>query len=176
MSITAVPLHPIAKGSLSKLWLGVILAAVAGIGLALAGSAQFGTTESGLKYQVIEKGTGPTPTHEDFALVGYKGTLTDGTVFDQNDRAPMEVGNVVPGFAEALTMMHKGGHMRVWIPAKLAYGDSPPQGSGIPANAMLEFDIKLHEFKTRAEVQQLQQQMQMQQMMQGAAPGGAPKP
>lgn len=176
MSITAVPLHPIAKGSLSKLWLGVILAAVAGIGLALAGSAQFGTTESGLKYQVIEKGTGPTPTHEDFALVGYKGTLTDGTVFDQNDRAPMEVGNVVPGFAEALTMMHKGGHMRVWIPAKLAYGDSPPQGSGIPANATLEFDIKLHEFKTRAEVQQLQQQMQMQQMMQGAAPGGAPKP
>ncbi len=174
MSITAVPLRPIAKGSLSKLWLGVGLAAVAGIGLAFAGSSQFGTTDSGLKYQVIEKGTGPSPTHEDFALVGYKGTLQDGTVFDQNERAPMEVGNVVPGFAEALTMMHKGGHMRVWIPAKLAYGDSPPPGSAIPAGAPLEFDITLHEFKTRAEVQQLQQQMQMQQMMQGAAPGAAP--
>lgn len=171
MSITAVPLRPIAKGSLSKLWLGVGLAAVAGIGLAWAGSAQFGTTESGLKYQVIEKGAGPAPTKEDFALVGYKGTLSDGTVFDQNERAPMEVGNVVPGFAEALTMMHKGGHMRVWIPANLAYGDSPPPG--IPVNAPLQFDIKLHEFKTRAEVMQLQQQMQMQQMMQGAAPQGA---
>jgi hypothetical protein len=183
-SITAVPLRPIAKGSLTKLWLGVGLAALAGVGLAWAGSAQFGTTDSGLKYQVIEKGVGPTPTREDFALVGYKGTLPDGTVFDQNARAPMEIGNVVPGFAEALTLMHKGGHMRVWIPAKLAYGDSPPQGSGIPADSPLEFDITLHEFKTRAEVMQLQQQMQMQQMMQGggapqgAAPmgGAAPKP
>jgi FKBP-type peptidyl-prolyl cis-trans isomerase len=175
MSITAVPLRPIAKGSIGKLWLGVGLAAAAGIALAFAGSAQFGSTDSGLKYQVIEEGTGPTPTREDFALVGYKGTLQDGTVFDQNERAPMEIGNVVPGFAEALTMMHKGGHMRVWIPAKLAYGSTPPQGSGIPADAPLQFDIKLHEFKTRAEVMQLQQQMQMQQMMQGqgAAPGGA---
>ncbi|MCE7798802.1 FKBP-type peptidyl-prolyl cis-trans isomerase [Sphingobium sufflavum] len=175
-SITAVPLRPIAKGSLGKLWFGVVLAAVAGVGLAFAGSSQFGTTDSGLKYQVIEKGTGPTPTHEDFALVGYKGSLSDGTVFDQNERAPMEIGNVVPGFAEALTMMHKGGHMRVWIPANLAYGATPPQGSGIPANAPLQFDITLHEFKSRAEVMQLQQQMQLQQMMQGGgAPGGAPQ-
>lgn len=173
-TVTAVPLRPIAKGSLGKLWLGVGIAALAGIGLAAAGSAQFGRTESGLKYQVLEKGTGPSPGPQDFALVAYKGTLPDGTVFDENARAPMEIGNVVPGFAEALTMMHKGGHMRVSIPAKLAYGESPPPGSGIPANAPLQFDIKLIEFKTRAEVMQLQQQMQMQQMMQGgAAPGGA---
>ncbi|HEX7872594.1 MAG TPA: FKBP-type peptidyl-prolyl cis-trans isomerase [Sphingobium sp.] len=175
-SITAVPLRPITKGSLSKLWLGVGVAALAGIGLAAVGSAQFGGTDSGLKYQVLDKGTGPSPTRDDFALVGYKGTLSDGTVFDENARAPMEVANVVPGFAEALTLMHKGGHMRVWIPAKLAYGENPPPGSGIPANAPLQFDIKLIEFKTRAEVMQLQQQMQMQQMMQGGGgmPGGAP--
>jgi len=176
MSITAVPLRPITKGSLTKLWLGVALAAVAGIGLAFAGSAQFGSTASGLKYQVLDKGAGPSPSKEDFALVGYKGTLSDGTVFDENARAPMEIANVVPGFAEALTMMHKGGHMRVWIPAKLAYGATPPQGSNIPANSPLQFDIHLLEFKSRAEVMQLQQQMQMQQMMQGGAPGapGAP--
>ncbi|MFT3967268.1 MAG: FKBP-type peptidyl-prolyl cis-trans isomerase [Sphingobium sp.] len=174
MSVTAVPLRPIAKGSLSKLWLGVGVAALAGIGLAAAGSSQFGRTESGLKYQVLEKGVGSSPSHEDFALVGYKGTLADGTVFDENARAPMEIGNVVPGFAEALTMMHKGGHMRVWIPAKLAYGETPPPGSGIPANAPLQFDIKLIEFKTRAEVMQLQQQMQMQQMLQGGGLPGAP--
>lgn len=174
MSITAVPLRPIAKGSLGKLWLGIGLAAVAGVGLAYGGSAQFGTTDSGLKYQVIEKGTGPSPTREDFALVGYKGTRPDGSVFDENERAPMEVANVVPGFAEALTMMHKGGHMRVWIPAKLGYGNSPPPGSGIEPGMQLQFDIKLHEFKSRAEVMQLQQQMQMQQMMQNQG-GGAPQ-
>lgn len=178
MSVTAVPLRPIAKGSLSKLWLGVGVAALAGIGLAFTGASQFGATDSGLKFQVIEKGVGPSPSHDDFALVGYKGTLPDGTVFDENARAPMEVANVVPGFAEALTLMHKGGHMRVWIPAKLAYGESPPPGSGIPANTPLQFDIKLIEFKTRAEVMQLQQQMQMQQMMQGGAGAmpGAPAP
>lgn len=175
-SVTAVPLHPIAKGSLSKLWLGVIVAVLVGVALAALGVAQFGATPSGLKYQVLAKGSGPTPAHDDFALVAYKGTLSDGTVFDENARAPMEIANVVPGFGEALTMMRKGGHMRVWIPAKLAYGDSPPPGSNIPANAPLQFDIKLLEFKTHAEVMQLQQQMQMQQMMQGGGMHGAPAP
>jgi FKBP-type peptidyl-prolyl cis-trans isomerase FkpA len=173
--ITAVPLRPIAKGSLSKLWLGVAAAALAGMGLAYAGSAQFGTTGSGLKYQMLEAGDGPTPTKDDFALVGYKGMLPDGTVFDQNPKAPMEIANVVPGFAEALTMMRKGGHMRVWIPAELGYGSNPPPGSGIPADATLQFEIELHEFKSRAEVMQMQQQMQMQQMLQQQQ-GGAPMP
>ena len=171
-SITAVPLRAIAKGSMFKLWMGVAAAALAGLGLAYAGSAQFGTTASGLKYQVLEEGTGPSPTREDFALVGYKGTLENGTVFDQNPKTPMEIANVVPAFSEALTMMHKGGHMRVWIPANLAYGSNPPEGSGIPANATLQFDIHLLEFKSKAEVMQLQQQMQMQQMMQQGQPGG----
>jgi len=175
-SITAVPLRPIAKGSLLKLWIGVTAATLAGVGLAYAGTTQFGTTASGLKYQVLEKGTGPSPTSDDFALVGYKGTLENGTVFDQNPKTPMEIANVVPGFSEALTMMHKGGHMRVWIPAKLAYGSSPPPGSNIPANAPLQFDIHLLEFKTKAEVMQMQQQMQMQQMMQqGQAGSGTPE-
>jgi FKBP-type peptidyl-prolyl cis-trans isomerase FkpA len=173
-SVTAVPLRPIAKGSISKLWLGVIVAVLAGIALASLGAAQFGRTASGLKYQVLAKGTGPTPSKEDFALVAYKGSLPDGTVFDQNERAPFEIASVVPGFGEALTMMRKGGHMRVWIPGKLAYGDSPPPGGVIPVNSPLLFDIKLIEFKTRAEVMQLQQQMQMQRMMQGGGgmPGG----
>lgn len=170
MSVTAVPLRPIAKGSLSKLWLGVVVAVLAAVALAALGASRFGTTPSGLKYQVLAEGTGPHPGHEDFALVAYKGTLPDGTVFDENERAPMEIGNVVPGFGEALTMMRAGGHMRVWIPAKLAYGDSPPPESGIPADSPIEFDVKLLKFKTRAEVMQMQQ---MQQMMQQQ---GAPAP
>lgn len=174
MSVTAVPLRPITKGSVSKLWLGILIAFVIAIGLALAGSAKFKETESGLRYQVIRAGTGPSPSREDFALVSYKGTLPDGTVFDQNERTPMEIGNVVPGFAEALTMMKKGGEMRVLIPAELAYGASPPPGSSIPANADLQFDITLIEFKTRQEVMQMQQQMQLQQMLQGQ--GGVPQP
>ncbi len=173
MSVTAVPLRPITKGSVSKLWLGIFIAFLIAMGLALAGSAKFKETESGLRYQIVREGTGPSPTREDFALVSYKGMLPDGTVFDQNERTPMEIGNVVPGFAEALTMMKKGGEMRVLIPADQAYGASPPPGSSIPPNSDLQFDITLIEFKTRQEVMQMQQQMQLQQMLQGQ---GAPPP
>ena len=175
MSVTAVPLRPIAKGSLTKLWVGVAAVVLASAGLASVGQHNMGTTESGIRYQVLEAGTGESPTKEDFALVAYKGTLDDGTVFDQNERAPMALEGVVPGFAEAITMMKKGGHIRVAIPASLAYGNSPPPGSAIPAGATLHFDIKLLEFKTKAEMQELQRQMMMQQMMGGGAGGaGAP--
>lgn len=178
-SVTAVPLRPIAKGSLAKLWLGVLIAVLVALGLAWLGASQFGTTASGLRYQMLEEGSGPSPSREDFALVAYKGTLEDGTVFDENERAPMEIASVVPGFAEALTMMRAGGHMRVRIPAELAYGSNPPSGSEIPADAPLIFDIRLLEFRTREELMQMQQQMQMQQMLQQQAPGaeaGAPHP
>jgi FKBP-type peptidyl-prolyl cis-trans isomerase FkpA len=166
MSVTAVPLRPVAKGSVSRLWLALVLVVMAGLALAWFGSRQFGTTASGLRYQIIETGTGPRPTGDDFALVAYRGTLPDGTVFDENERAPMALDQMVPGFSEALTLMNKGSRMRAWIPAKLAYGDTPPPGAGIPAGSPLLFDIHLIDFKPRAEVLEAQRQMQMQQMMQ----------
>jgi hypothetical protein len=183
-SVTAVPLRPIAKGSVRRLWLGVGLVAACAATLSWAGARQFGGTDSGLRYQMIKQGEGPHPTKDDFALIGYKGSLPDGTVFDQNEQTPMELANTVPGFSEAVTLMRKGGQMRVWIPADKAYGASPPPG--IPANSPLQFDIKLIEFKTRAEIMEAQRQMQMQQMLQqqmhqqggGASPvpGQPPQP
>ncbi len=164
MSVTAVPLRPIARGSVRRLWLGVALVGACAATLAWAGARQFGHTESGVRYQVIAAGQGAHPAKDDFALIGYKGTLPDGTVFDENERAPMELASTVPGFAESVTLMRKGGRMRVWIPADKAYGASPPPG--IPANSPLQFDIHLIDFKTRAEIMEAQRQMQMQQMLQ----------
>lgn len=181
MSVTAVPLRPIAKGSVRRLWLGIVLIVACAVTLSWAGAKQFGSTPSGLRYQVIKAGEGPSPTKDDFALVGYKGTLPDGKVFDENPGAPMEISGTVPGFAEAITLMRKGGKMRVWIPADQAYGASSPPG--IPANSPLQFDITLHEFKTRAEIMEAQQQQQLQQMLQqqmqgqgGPPPGMPPQP
>jgi len=167
MSITAVPLQPIKRGSARRFWLAMVLVAACAIVLAWAGNRQFGQTESGLRYQILVEGTGESPTQDDFALVRYKGSLPDGTVFDQNDSAPMELASTVPGFSEAVTLLKKGGSLRAWLPAKLAYGDEPPQGSNIPPNSELQFEIGLLEFKTRAEVMEAQRMMQMQQMMQG---------
>lgn len=179
MSITAVPLQPIQRGSVRRFWLAMLLVAAVALVLAWAGNRQFGHTASGLRYQIVTQGTGPNPTHDDFAMLAYKGTLPDGTVFDQNPGAPMEIGTTVPGFAEAVTLLKKGGSMRAWIPAKLAYGDHPPAGSNIPPNSPLQFEIKLIEFKTRAEVMQAMQAQQMQQMLQqqqgGPPAGGAPQ-
>ncbi|MBT2187222.1 FKBP-type peptidyl-prolyl cis-trans isomerase [Sphingobium nicotianae] len=180
MSVTAVPLRPIKPGSVRRFWLVMVLLFAVAIVLAWAGSRQFGQMPSGLRYQMLEKGTGASPTKEDFALVAYKGMLPDGTVFDENPGAPMELASMVPGFTEAVTKLRKGGKMRAWIPAALGYGDHPPQGSPIPPNSPLVFEIKLLEFKTRAEVMEQQRAMQLQQMMQqqqqqqggGAAPGG----
>ncbi|HUD92621.1 FKBP-type peptidyl-prolyl cis-trans isomerase [Sphingobium sp.] len=192
MSTTAVPLRPIAKGSLTRLWVGIAAVALAAGGLAWAGQQGVAaspaaflsqnahesgvvTTPSGLQYKVLEEGTGASPTVSDVALVGYKGALLDGTVFDENPQAPMPIDGVVPGFSEGLQKMKKGGKYRLWIPPQLGYGDA--DNGPIPGGSVLVFDVSLHDFKSKAELMQLQQQMMQQQggiPPQGAMPGGAP--
>lgn len=185
MSTTAVPLRPIAKGSLTRLWVGVAVIALAAGGLAWAGQMHVEatpssflahnahedgvvTTDSGLQYKVLSEGTGASPTTADVALVGYKGTLLDGTVFDENPQAPMPIDGVVPGFSEGLQKMKKGGKYRLWIPPQLGYGD---QAAGpIPAGSVLVFDVELHDFKSRAELMQMQQMLQQQGGAAGAPP------
>ena len=106
------------------------------------------TTESGLQYEVLESGDGPLPTKDDRVRINYKGTTIDGTVFDSSyDRgepAEFQVGQLVPGFSEALQLMPVGSKYRVVIPSDLAYGE---QGAGedIGANATLIFEIELLE-------------------------------
>jgi len=180
MSVTAVPLRPIQRGSVRRFWLAIVLILAVAAVLAWAGSRQFGRSASGLRYQMLEKGAGASPTKDDIALLAYRGMLPDGTVFDEKPGEPMEIAATVPGFAEAVTLLKKGGKLRVWIPAALAYGDNPPQGSPIPPNSPLVFEIKLLEFKTRAEIMEQQRMMQLQQMLQqqqgggGAPPSGPP--
>nr|WP_169804931.1 FKBP-type peptidyl-prolyl cis-trans isomerase [Sphingomonas asaccharolytica] len=143
------------------------------------------TTASGLQYKVLTPGKGKNPTDTDVALINYEGKLLDGTTFDKSQQpTPMPIKGVVPGFSEALKLMSKGAKFRVWIPAKLGYGD---KGAGpIPANATLVFDIELIDFLPQAVIEQYQQQM-MQKMggaggaggppgAGGAVPGGEPAP
>ncbi len=183
MSVTAVPIQPIKKGSLAKYWAAIALVLAAGGGLAYWGTAnvrsEYGdvvTTASGLRYKVVQTGEGKSPTDDDVVLVSYKGMLKDGTVFDQNPQAGFPVTGVVPGFSEGLKVMQRGGKYRLWIPSELGYGPedqkNPQTGQvAIPGGSELIFDVELLEYKSRAEVEAMQRQMQEMQKQQGGAAG-----
>lgn len=104
------------------------------------------TTASGLQYEVIKEGEGPSPKPTDKVMVHYEGKLIDGTVFDSSvDRgepATFGVTQVIPGWVEALQLMKVGSKWRLFIPSALAYG---PQGAGgiIGPNQTLIFDVEL---------------------------------
>ena len=182
--ITRVPLQPIAKGSLTKLWLGVIAAVLLGAGIAWA------SVPAGVEVDTITEGAGPTPGPSDVVFIKYVGKLADGTEFDRSqqlpfptngiipDGMPMQVSGVVPGFAEGLQQMQKGGKYTLRIPADKGYGATPPPGAPIPPNADLVFEVEMVDFMSEEDAQRrfqvLQQMMQGQGGQgQGAAPGGA---
>lgn len=103
-------------------------------------------TDSGLQYEVLKTGEGEKPTAEDTVRVDYVGTLIDGTEFDSSikrgEPVTFPVGQVIPGWTEALQMMTVGSKHRVVIPASLAYGEAgaPPV---IEPNSVLVFEIEL---------------------------------
>lgn len=107
-------------------------------------------TASGLLYKIEKAGTGESPKAEDTVKVHYKGTLTDGTVFDSSyDRGePIEfqLNQLIPGWVEAIPMLKKGGKMEIVLPPELGYGDR--QAGKIPASSTLKFEIELLDFKT----------------------------
>jgi len=174
--ITRVPLQPIAKGALTKLWIGV--AAL----IALGGAAAFETRLRDVKVDVITPGKGAMVTTADMVMISYSGRLNNGKEFDRGDRVPFPVEGVIPGFSRALQQMQKGGKYHVFIPARLAYGAVEKRNEqtgevSIPANSDLTFDIELVDVKNAAEV--MRQRMLIQQLEQqmrghgGAAVGGA---
>lgn len=106
------------------------------------------TTASGMQYEVITEGTGPKPSAEDRVRVHYHGTLIDGTVFDSSvDRgepAVFGVGQVIPGWTEALQLMPVGSKWKIYLPSDLAYGERGA-GADIGPNTTLIFEVELLE-------------------------------
>lgn len=174
--ITRVPLQPIAKGSLSKIWIGAALA------IALGGAFAYGARYRGLEVQTVKAGTGASPTADDVVLVNYVGHLASGKEFDHGDHVAMPVAGVIPGFSKGLQKMQKGGKYHLVIPAAMGYGaqEQRSQTTGevmIPANSDLTFDVELLDYKSAAEIErqrQMMQQMQMQMQHGGGMPGGMP--
>lgn len=111
------------------------------------------TTASGLQYEVVKKAEGAQPKASDVVTVHYEGKLTDGAVFDssikRNEPVDLPVSGVIPGWVEALQLMHVGEKIKLYIPSDLAYGAQSPSPA-IPANSVLVFDLELLAIKDPA--------------------------
>lgn len=171
--ITRVPLKPVAKGSLTKLWLGVAGAVAIGAGLAVAAAPiEWGDIEvietveasapggkaGKLTIETLVAGSGPLAQEGQVVFVNYKGFLEDGTQFDQSQDIPwpapgvfpdegtpfpIEAGATVEGFFKGLQRVQKGGTYKLSIPSQLGYGDEPRPGSPIPPGADLIFELEV---------------------------------
>lgn len=184
--VTRVPLQPIEKGSLTKLWLGVLVA------ILLAGGIAWAAVPKSVDLQTITAGTGPSPSADDVVFVKYVGKLADGTEFDRSQEIPLPVpgifpegnplplANMVEGFREGAMQMQKGGKYTLYIPADKGYGATPNPNSPIPPNADLTFEVELVDFMSQEDFERrlgvLQQMMQESGADMGQGAGTAPAP
>ncbi|HJD52926.1 MAG TPA: FKBP-type peptidyl-prolyl cis-trans isomerase [Candidatus Avibacteroides avistercoris] len=104
------------------------------------------TLPSGLQYEVLRQGSGRMPGKNDSVKCHYVGTFINGQVFDssiaRNEPAVFGVTQVIPGWTEALQLMHEGDKWRLYIPYDLAYGERGA-GDAIPPYCTLIFEIEL---------------------------------
>ena len=106
--------------------------------------------ESGLQYEVLTEGSGPSPKATDEVTTHYHGTLIDGRVFDSSVQrgqpATFPVNGVIPAWVEALQLMSVGSKWRLFAPYNLAYGE---RGAGemITPFSTLIFEVELLSIK-----------------------------
>jgi peptidyl-prolyl cis-trans isomerase A (cyclophilin A) len=110
-------------------------------------------TESGLKYKVSKKGSGPNAKIDDVLSVHYSLKLVDGSEIDSSFTRgePIEftcgVGQVIKGWDEAMQLLNKGSKATLVIPSELGYGSTGAGNGVIPPNATLIFEVELVDIK-----------------------------
>lgn len=115
-------------------------------------AAGFLKTESGLRYQIIQKGSGKQAEKGKKVYVHYQGALENGEVFDSSykRKQPIDfqlgVGQVIEGWDEGIALLQVGDKARFVIPSYLGYGSSGA-GGVIPPDATLVFDVELVDVK-----------------------------
>jgi hypothetical protein len=192
-AVTAVPIRPIARGSVLKLWIALAVLAAAGAGLAWIGTAplQVITLESGVRYRVLRQGTGPLMTPADAIGLRYKLHANDvaGPVIQDSEESGQPfvatTSDVFPGFAEGMQQMRAGGEYILWLPPGTHVQGQIPPAAPFTASDTLVFeisDVRIGAGRAAAlqqqraqqmqqlQQQQLQEQLQQQLQQQGGAP------
>jgi len=98
----------------------------------------------------LRVGTGAEAANGRLVSLNYSGWIYDalgtdkkGSRFDAGSFSITLPGNVIPGFSQGIVGMKAGGLRRISLPPNLAYGNNPPQGSGIRPNETLIFEVEL---------------------------------
>ncbi|MFH1090134.1 MAG: FKBP-type peptidyl-prolyl cis-trans isomerase [Pseudomonadota bacterium] len=109
---------------------------------------------SGLQYKILDKGEGRQPEASDTVTVQYRGSIINGAEFDSSYQRgkpeTFQLNRVIAGWKEALSLMKEGAKWQLFIPPELAYGKQG-QGSRIPPNAALIFEVELLKIASKKE-------------------------
>ncbi len=111
----------------------------------IVGQPGYQSLATGLFFQIIEKGNDKKPGKNDKVSCHYVGTFLDGTEFDssykRNEPSEFVLNSVIPGWTQGLQLIGEGGKVKLYVPAKLGYGD---QGTpGVPPASALIFEVEL---------------------------------
>lgn len=190
MSVTAVPLQPLKKGSVAKLWIVLILLAALAAAFAWWGTGAFQTqtTQSGVGLRTLRAGSGAKITSQDVVALHYKlhaKSLESPVIQDSRETGQPFVTTtqgVYPGFSEGLQQMRPGGAYILTLPPGTHEQGPIPPGAPFTAKDSLVFEIDVLQVEAGAgprfmemqRMQQLQQLQQMQQLQGGAAEGPPP--
>lgn len=183
-AVTAVPLRPLARGSVLKLWLVLALLVAAAAGLAWwdTGRLQPVTLDSGVQIRTIRQGTGPVMTSADVVAMRFviRVNSPDAPVFRDSGREPFvgTVQDLPAGFAEAVQRMRARGLYRVSVPVSVVMAGQPvPPRAEFTANDVLLFETQVLQIEAgQASAYQMGRirQMMQQQQVQPGGPGGPP--
>ena len=181
-AVTAVPLRPLAKGSVLKLWIavGLLVAIAAGLGWWSTRGLQRTTMPNGVQYQVIREGSGDLISSADIVVVHFVGRHQNGEVFadTRREQQPLQAttDNFLPGVGEGLKLMRKGSVYRVWVPPNV-WRPQANSDARFDPNETLTFDVQVADVQFGAVAQQRLQQMQeLQRQLQSGGNSVAPAP
>ena len=187
MSVTAVPLRPIKKGSVAKLWIALAVLLALAVGLAWWGTAAFQTRTlpSGVTLRALRQGTGPKITPNDVAALQYRlhvGSKEAAPIQDSREMGQPLITTtqgVYPGFAEGLQQMRAGGSYVLTLPPG-SHEQAARPGLPFKPTDRLVFEVDVLQVQAGAaqrymQMQQLEQLQRMQQLQQqqGGGPAAA---
>jgi len=102
---------------------------------------------SGMYYTISNAGTGTAPSICSYVAVTYKGSLTNGTIFDQTTTGPVAftLATLIEGWKKGIPLVKSGGVITLYVPPSLGYGNADQKDRNgtviIPANSILIFEI-----------------------------------